>query len=191
MHAVGELDDKHAHVTTHGHDHFADGFGLCGIAVFHLGKLGHAVHQAGDGVAEFGAAFVKRVIGVFDGVVQQTGGDHARPHAQIGEDLRDRERMNDVRFAGFAPLRGVLDDGTLVGAFEDRHILAWMMHHACLHDGQQRVYGVGADLAAQFSRGIELHVVVFHTCLSNACSITRERLHVITACPLTRFRRGG
>ena len=101
---VGQLDDEHAHVAAHRDDHLADGLGLSGIAVFHLGELGDTVHQTGHRVAEFRAALVQRVVGVLDGVVQQTGGDHQRPHAQVGENLRHRKRVDDVRLAGFAAL---------------------------------------------------------------------------------------
>ena len=104
MDTVGQLDDEHAHVAAHRDDHLADGLGLSGIAVFHLGELGDTVHQTGHRVAEFRAALVQRVVGVLDGVVQQTGGDHQRPHAQVGENLRHRKRVDDVRLAGLAAL---------------------------------------------------------------------------------------
>ena len=99
VHTIGELDHQHAHIAAHGHHHLADGLGLRRIAVFHLRKLGHAVHQASDGVTEFGAALLQRVVGVLHRVVQQAGRHHQGPHAQVRQDLRHRQRMDDVRLA--------------------------------------------------------------------------------------------
>ena len=99
VHTVGELDDQHAHVAAHRHHHLADGLGLRRIAVFHLGELGHAVHQTGDGVAEFGAALLQRVVGVLHRVVQQAGRHHQGAHAQVRQNLGHRQRMDDVRLA--------------------------------------------------------------------------------------------
>ena len=47
-------------------------------------------------------------VGVFDGVMQEAGGDGGGVHLQVGEDLSDFERMDDVGLAGGAPLAFVL-----------------------------------------------------------------------------------
>ena len=70
VHAVGELDDEYTHVTAHGDHHFADGLRLGGIAVLHPRKFGDAVHEPGDGIAEFGSTLGERVIGVLNRVVE-------------------------------------------------------------------------------------------------------------------------
>ena len=51
---VGELDDQHAGVARHRHDHLADRLGLGRIAELDLVELGHAVDQLRDLGAELG-----------------------------------------------------------------------------------------------------------------------------------------
>ena len=70
MHAIGKFDDQHTHIPAHRDHHLADGFSLSGIAVFHLGKLGDAIDQTCHGIAKLGTALVKRVVGVFDRIMQ-------------------------------------------------------------------------------------------------------------------------
>ena len=135
VHAVGELDDEHAHVTAHGDHHFADGLSLCRITVLHLRKFGDAVHEPGDGIAEFGTALGERVIGVLNRVVEQPGCHDDRPHAEICKNLRDGQRVDDIRFTGFAPLGGMLDNRTPIGALQNVHILVRMMGLAHAQDG--------------------------------------------------------
>ena len=152
VHAVGELDHEDAHVSAHGDDHLADRLGLRGLPHVHLRELGDAVHEPRDGVAEFLAALVERVIGVLHRVVEQSGGDDGGAHAQVGERLRDGEGVDDVGFAGFAPLRAVLLDGAHIGPAQYGKVDVGMVLAAHLPDGKQRVCGVGADLAAEFAR---------------------------------------
>ena len=49
---VGELDDQHANIAGHGHDHLPHGFRRGGLAVGDFVELGNAVHQQGDLVPE-------------------------------------------------------------------------------------------------------------------------------------------
>ena len=168
VHAVGELDDQHAHVTAHRHHHLADGLGLRRIAVFHLGELGHAVHQTGDGVAEFGAALLQRVVGVLHRVVQQAGRHHQGPHAQVRQDLRHRQRMDDVRLAGLAALGGMLAHRPAVGAVEDVHILVRVVRLAGVHNRFERIERIAADLATERTSGeIPIINVGHHRCTSS------------------------
>ena len=50
-------------------------------------------------------------VGVFDGVVQQAGGDGGGVHLQLGENEGDFERMDDVGFTRGALLAFVLFAG--------------------------------------------------------------------------------
>ena len=93
---VGELDDEHPDVARHRDDHLADCLGLGGIAPRDLVELGHPVDELGDLVAEVGAELVKGVVGVFHRVVQQRCRDGVGGHPDLGEDLRDSERVGDV-----------------------------------------------------------------------------------------------
>ena len=134
MYAVGELDHQGTHVAAHGHHEFANGFGLGGITHFKLAELGNAIDQTGHGVAEFGAALIQRIVGVFHRVVQQAGCHHDRAHAQIRENLGNGQRVDDVRLARLAALGGVLDDSTPVGTVKNGQILIGVMGLAHLLD---------------------------------------------------------
>ena len=123
VYTVGEFDDQHTHVAAHRDHHLANGFGLRGIAVFHLGKLGDAIDQTGHGIAELGAALIERIVGVLNRVVQQAGGHNQRSHAEIGKNLRHGQRVDDVRLARFAPLRRMLLDRTLISALKNAYVL--------------------------------------------------------------------
>ena len=95
---------------------------LGGVAEIDLVELGDAVDEVGDLVAELVGQLLERVAGVFDGVVQQRRDQRGRVHAQFGEDVRDGERMRDVRVAGLAELAGVPLLGDVVGALQQREI---------------------------------------------------------------------
>lgn len=96
---IGQLDHEHAHIAAHGYDHLANRLSLRRIAVVHLRQLGDAVDQTGDRVAEFGAAFIQAVVGILDRIVQQACGHDDGTHAQVRENLGNRQRVNDVRLA--------------------------------------------------------------------------------------------
>ena len=162
VHAVGKLDHQNTHVPAHGHHHLADGFGLCGIPVFHFGKLGHAINEARHGIAELGTALLKRVVGIFDRIVQQTRRHDNRSHAQIGKNLRDGQRVDDVRLAGLAPLRAMLLDGTLIGARQNTHILIGMVVFAHLQNRFKWIKRIRADLATQHVGRTNLVLIVAH-----------------------------
>ena len=104
---VGELDDQHPDVLRHRDDHLAHGLGLRAVAVLQLVELGDPVDQHRDLVAEVLAHHVERVLGVLDGVVQQRRRDRPGPDAEVGQDLRDRDRVADVRLTALAELPGV------------------------------------------------------------------------------------
>ena len=160
VYAVGKFDDKHTHIAAHRDHHLADRLGLGGIAVLHLGKFGHAIHEPGDGISEFGSTLGERVIGVLDRVVEQPGGHHDRPHAQVRENLRDGQRVDDVRLAGFAPLCAMLDDRTTIRTLEDAHVLVRMVGLAHAQNRLKRVKRIFADLTAEHMRGLELLVLL-------------------------------
>ena len=162
VHTIGELDHQGAHVTAHGHHELADGFGLCGITHFELAQLGHTIDQSGHGITEFGTALIQRVVGVFHGVMQQTGRHHDRAHAQIGKNLGNGQWVDDVRLAGLAALSGMLDDGTPIGAVEDGQILSRVMSLAHLLDWFKRIKRISTDLASQLTGGILLAIDLRH-----------------------------
>ncbi len=82
----------------HRHDHLADGLRLCGGAEGDLVQLRHAVDEQGDLRAEVAGEIIEGVVGVFDRVMEQGGDQCGGVHADLGGDVRDRERVGDVRF---------------------------------------------------------------------------------------------
>ena len=95
--AVGELDQHHADVVDHGQHHLAQVFGLLLFAggEIDLADLGDAFDDVRHLLAEFFADIDDGDGGVFDGIVQEAGGDGDRIHLHFGQDQRD--------FAGDAP----------------------------------------------------------------------------------------
>ena len=172
VYAVGELDHQGTHVAAHGHHEFANGFGLGGITHFKLTQLGNAIDQTGHGVAEFGAALIQRIVGVFHRVVQQAGCHHDRAHAQIRENLGNGQRVDDVRLARLAALGGVLDDGTPVGTVKNGQILIGVMGLAHLLDWIQRIERIGTDLTTQLTGGVLLAINLCH-----ASHLPRHEVH--------------
>ena len=115
--AVGELDEDDAHIGDHGEQHLAD---VLGLAVFAIGELdfvdlGDAFDDVGDLVAEVGFDLLAGGGGVFDGIVEQAGGDGGRVHLHFGQNFGDFKGMNDVGLAGGAHLALVMLDAEIPG----------------------------------------------------------------------------
>ena len=124
--AVGELDDDHADIGDHGEQHFAD---VLRLMVFAIGKLdlvqlGDAFDDVRDLLAEEFFNLLGGDIGVFDRIVQQTGGDGGRVHLEFGEDEADLQRMDGVRLARGALLAFVLGQAEGPGFADDFQIVA-------------------------------------------------------------------
>ncbi len=71
---------------------------------FDLADLGDALDDVCDLLAELGLDLVDGDRGVFDGVVQQAGGDGSGVEPHLGQDGGDFQRMHQVRLAGVAGL---------------------------------------------------------------------------------------
>ena len=99
--AVSELDDDDPNVRHHREQHFADVFGLMIFAIseFDFVELGDALDDVRDLFAEATGDLLRGDVGVFDSVVQKSSSNRGGVHLQVGEDLRDFERVNDVRLA--------------------------------------------------------------------------------------------
>jgi hypothetical protein len=122
---VGELDEDHAHVARHREQHLAE---VLGLRVLQRGELDavdlrHAIDQLRHGLAE-----ALRDLGlgggrVLDDVVQDRGHQRLRIEVPLREDLRDRERMRDVRLAALAVLAGMRRARDLVRLLDLRDVL--------------------------------------------------------------------
>ncbi len=158
--AVGELDQDDADVVDHGEHHLAEVLGLLLFAggEIDLADLGDAFDDVSDLLAEFFANVDDGDRGVFDGVVEKSGGDGDRVHFHFGENEGDFERMNQVRLAGGASLAFMVFQGIVVGFLDDGEIVlrAVLLHplHQVAKLGERE--GSSSDLLAQ-ARHVRLY----------------------------------
>jgi hypothetical protein len=80
------------------------------------GELGYTIDEAGDIGAELAGDLGQRDLGILDDVVQQRGDDAADIELVAGEDVGDRQGVDDVGSAIIAELAGMGGLGKLVGA---------------------------------------------------------------------------
>ena len=120
MEAVGELDEDDVGVLRHRHDHLAVVLGLGLLAALEADprQLGDALDEPGDLVAELLAHLLDGRLRVLDDVVEEGSRDGRVVAAQLREDLRDAERMEDEVLAAAALLVGVGLRGEVVGALQ-------------------------------------------------------------------------
>ncbi len=151
--AVGELDEDDADVVDHGEHHFAEVLGLRFFPgrEIDFADLGDAFDDVGDLFAEFLADFNGGDRGVFDGVVEEAGGDGNGIHFHVGENVADFERMHEIGLAGGAVLSGVMLLGKFVGFLDEVEVvvgtvLAQLPHQ--LAEAGHREH-VGRDLFTQ------------------------------------------
>ncbi len=146
--AVGELDDDDARVLGDREEQLAIALDLPLLrrsARRQLGDLREAVDDVGDRAPELLLHVGDRELRVLDDVVQQTGGDRHRIELQLGENLRDLDRVRDVRLARVAALAAVRLFAVAIGVHEQiavelvvdrRLVFAPTRHH--LADGRAR-----------------------------------------------------
>ena len=103
---VSQFDQNHADVPRHGHGHFLEVFGLgfgFGFEV-HLGQLADTINQFCHGFAELRDERLFGNTGVFDDVMQHRRHQALMIHVHVGKNIRDCQRMRDIRFAATAAL---------------------------------------------------------------------------------------
>ncbi len=101
MQPVGKLDDDDPHVRHHGQQHLADVLRLVVFAIGELDliELGDSFDDVRDLVVEAPGDLRTGHVRVFNGIVQQAGGNGRRIHLQVRKNLADLKRMDDVRLA--------------------------------------------------------------------------------------------
>ena len=160
MQAVGQLDEHHANVVHHGQHHLADalGLGLLARGKIDLADLGDALDDVRDLLAEFRANVVDGDVGVFDGVVQQAGGDGGGIEPHLGQHGGDFQRMHQVGLARGAGLALVMAKGKIVRFLDQRKIVVGTV----VADFAQKIaktgngQNVGRDVLAE-SRHVRLY----------------------------------
>ena len=134
---IGELHQQHPDVVAEREEELAEVLGgalVLGLG-FDLGKLGHAVDQARDVLAEMLLDLFRRGECVLNRIMEDRGDDRLVVELQVGEDARDLYRVAEVRVAGRADLRTVRLHRENVGAVDQPLV---------------RVGIVGANLLDQF-----------------------------------------
>ena len=117
---VGELDEHHADVLGHGHQHLPDvlRLGLFTSVDVDLAELGDPLDETGDGFAELAPDLVQGDVGVLDRVVEQCCGEGLGVQAQLAEEDRRRQGVLDVGLPGKPELPKVSALGHRVGAVQ-------------------------------------------------------------------------
>src|SRR5215212_4965207 len=117
---VRELDQDHADVLRHRHDHLAVVLGLRLLAALELNprQLRNALDELRDLVAELRSYVLDVGAGVLDHVVQERGGDRLLVQVELGADPGGAPRMVDEVLAGAALLALVRRRGETEGAGE-------------------------------------------------------------------------
>jgi hypothetical protein len=133
---VGELDEDDADVVDHGQHHFAEVLGLRFFSgrEIDFADLGDALDDVGNLFAEFLADFDGGDRSVFNGVVEQAGGDGNRIHFHVGENVADFERMHEIRLTRGAGLSGVMLLGEFVGSFDEVEVVVGTVLAQLFHE---------------------------------------------------------
>ena len=116
--AIGELDEDDTDIVRHRHEHFLKIRRLLfGVRFeFDLREFAQTVDDRCDLVAKLRTDFFLAGFRVFDNVMQHRRDERVVVHVHFGEDVRDFERVLDVRFAALAQLPGMGVRAEFVGA---------------------------------------------------------------------------
>ncbi len=95
--AVGQLDQHHADIFSHGDEHFPQGFRLLLLpgSKIKAAQLGHPVDQGGGLLAEECPDLLQGDRGILDHIVEQPGNDGRQIEAQLGQDHRHPQGVGD------------------------------------------------------------------------------------------------
>jgi hypothetical protein len=121
---VGELHQQHPHILGYGQNELPQVFGLPLVVGgrFQAGKLGDALHQFADLLAEQPVDVGARHFGIFDDVVQQGRHDGGGVETVVGENTRDLDGMSEIGIPRRAFLRAVHAHGVDIGAIQQRFV---------------------------------------------------------------------
>ena len=129
MQPVGELDEHDAHIVDHGQEHLTEALGLFILpAAFHFGpsvdlaQFGDAVNQPGDVLPKYLLDDFEGGFGVFQYIVQQSGGQRFTIQAELGQHVRHCQAMLHVGLAGDPYLPVVGRVRQFVGASNHRQV---------------------------------------------------------------------
>ena len=139
---VGQLNQNDADIVHHGEQHLADVFGLAlfGSHHFEAADFGYAFDEMSDVGAKALFDPGDGILRIFDGVVENRGGEGGGVETHVREDVGDFEQVSEIRVTRTAELVVVTLGGDFVGAAD--------------HPG---IFG-GAVLAELFKKLLEARV---------------------------------
>ena len=117
---IRELDDQDPDVSRSRQDELLKVLGLLLTRPVpgEFGKLGHAVNEICDRIAEQTADVVNRRVGILDRVVKEPGDDRRLIHLQFGQQAGDGDRVSVIRIAGMTKLLTMTKRGEHIGLVE-------------------------------------------------------------------------
>ena len=127
MEAVGELDQDDADVVDHREQHLPE---VLGLPLLAGGEPDRAdLRDPFDDVGHLGPEQlldpVDRGQRVFDDVVEQPGGDRHDVELHVGEEIGDRQGVDEVWLAGMADLALVFEGRKHVSPAKELHVGIW------------------------------------------------------------------
>ena len=134
---IRQLDDEHAQVARHRHQHLAHRCCLLRFLRIELQtvEFRYAVDDRGDFGPECLRDVVESQLGVFDCVMQKRGNDGGFIEPDVGHDACDGEWMRDIRLAGRTSLVAMRFPCRVVSAVDVGERTLWV---AALIGGEQR-----------------------------------------------------
>ena len=135
--AIGELDDQHADVLAHRDEHLAE---VLRLLLHGRGKgdalyAGEASDDLADLMAELTAQVVEGARAILDGIVKQAGGDRHVVHVEIGQDVGNLQRMDEVRLSRAPHLPAVHLGGVEVRLLDQNDVRPRLLLEDLLDEG--------------------------------------------------------
>ena len=98
MGSVSQFNQQNTDIFAHRQDQFTEVFGLFIIRLhFNPCQFGDAIHQPCDFIGKLLLDVFKRDICIFDHIMKQSGDDGGRVKVHIGQDMRDLNRVGEIR----------------------------------------------------------------------------------------------
>ncbi len=125
MKPVGQLDDDDTDILGHGNENLAVVFRreFDVLVIRKTGDLGQSLDQVGNFVSEFPLDVGLGGVGVFDGVMKETGTDGLRAALKFGDDHRHADAVGDVGIARLPDLSFMFLFGISVGLLDQGEVI--------------------------------------------------------------------
>ena len=126
---VRQLNNQDANILRHGKKHLSEILRLkffLGV-ILDVSQFGHAVYQQSDFFIEILYQLFSSVLRVLHHIVKEPGDDRFIIHAKTGQNLGDRNRVNDIRFSALSHLAVMKSVGDFKG-LDNHRIIVSLVH---------------------------------------------------------------